>query len=176
MNIQEKIKNTIRDVPNFPKPGIMFKDITPILEKPLLCREIVNELCAPFERYNLNAVVGVESRGFLFGMLIAQYFNIPFVPVRKAGKLPYETIQYSYDLEYGSATVEMHINTIQKEWNVLIHDDLLATGGTAGAAAELIQMQGGKVAGCSFLVELSFLNGRSFLEKYTNQIFNLVAY
>ena len=176
MSIQEKIKNTIRDVADFPKPVIMFKDITPILENPLLCREIVNEICEPFKNQELHAVVGVESRGFLFGMLIAQYFNIPFIPVRKAGKLPYETIQFSYDLEYGSATVEMHVDTIQDDWNVLIHDDLLATGGTAGAAAELIQMQGGKVAGCSFLVELSFLNGRSFLEKYTHQIVNLVEY
>jgi adenine phosphoribosyltransferase len=176
MSLQEKVKNTIRDVADFPKPGIMFKDITPILENPLLCREIVKELCEPFKDFELNAVVGVESRGFLFGMLIAQHFNIPFIPVRKAGKLPYETIQFSYDLEYGSATVEMHVDTIQEDWNVLIHDDLLATGGTAGAAAELIQMQGGKVAGCSFLVELSFLNGRSFLEKYTHQIVNLVEY
>jgi len=106
----------------------------------LLCREICNELCAPFERYKLNAVVGVEIRGFLFEMLIAQYFSVPFIPVRKAVKLPYETIQSSYNLEYGSATVEMHVNTIQKEWNVLIHADLLTTAGTVGAASELIQM------------------------------------
>jgi adenine phosphoribosyltransferase len=176
MNLQEKIKNTIRDVVDFPKPGIIFKDITPILENPLLCREIVNELCKPFEDADLNAVVGVESRGFLFGMLIAQHFNVPFIPVRKAGKLPYETIQYSYNLEYGSATVEMHIDTIKEDWNVLIHDDLLATGGTAAAAAELIQLQGGKVVGCSFLVELTFLEGKKFLQKYTDQIVSLVEY
>jgi len=176
MTIQEKIRQAIRDVPDFPKPGILFKDITPILEKPLLCREITKELTEPFRNLELNAIIGVESRGFLFGMLMAQQFNIPFIPVRKAGKLPYKTIQYSYNLEYGSATVEMHIDAIKPDWNVLIHDDLLATGGTAAAAAELVMQQGAQVAGFSFLVELGFLDGRKHLSSYSGEVVSLVEY
>jgi adenine phosphoribosyltransferase len=176
MTIQEKIKQAIRDVPDFPKPGILFKDITPILEKPLLCREITNELTTPFLDTEIHAIIGVESRGFLFGMLLAQQFNVPFIPVRKAGKLPYKTIQYSYNLEYGSATVEVHSDAIKPDWNVLIHDDLLATGGTAAAAAELVLQQGANVAGFSFLVELGFLDGRGNLGKYGAEIISLVDY
>jgi adenine phosphoribosyltransferase len=134
MSIQERVKATVRDVPDFPKPGILFKDITPILEDPVLCREITIALSEAFRNTKIDAVVGVESRGFLFGMLIAQQLNVPFIPVRKAGKLPYNTIQHSYTLEYGTATVEMHVGALKPEWNVLVHDDLLATGGTAMAA------------------------------------------
>jgi adenine phosphoribosyltransferase len=176
MSVIEKTKSLIRDVADFPKPGILFKDITPILENPVLCREITKELAQPFENQDIHAVVGIESRGFLFGMLIAQHFNIPFIPVRKAGKLPYKTVSWTYDLEYGSAVVEMHQDVIRPEWNVLIHDDLLATGGTACAAAELIKLQKGKVAGFSFLVELGFLNGRNALEKHCTQTHALIQY
>jgi len=176
MTIQEKIKEAIRDVADFPKPGILFKDITPILENPVLCREIVQELAKPYENIKINAVVGVESRGFLFGMMLAQYLNVPFIPVRKAGKLPYQTISYSYTLEYGSATVEMHVDSIKPHWEVIVHDDLLATGGTAAAAAELILKQHAKVAGFSFLVELSFLDGQKHLDAYKAEIHSLVSY
>lgn len=176
MTIEEKTKAVIRDVPDFPKPGILFKDITPILENPVLCREITEELAKPYMDEEIHAVVGVESRGFLFGMLLAQQFNVPFIPVRKAGKLPYKTIRTSYDLEYGSAVVEMHTDVIRPDWNVVIHDDLLATGGTAAAAAELIRMQEARVKGFSFLVELAFLNGRAVLEKQCDTIHALVSY
>jgi len=176
MSIIEKVRAAIRDVPDFPKPGILFKDITPILENPVLCREIVTELITPFENQEIHAIVGVESRGFLFGMLLAQRLNVPFVPVRKAGKLPYQTISWSYNLEYGSAVVEMHREVLQANWNVLVHDDLLATGGTAAAAAELINMQNAKIAGFSFLVELAFLDGRKHLEKYGVEVSSLLAY
>jgi adenine phosphoribosyltransferase len=176
MNIEEKLKSTIRDVADFPKPGILFKDITPLLEDPALCNEIADSLVAPFAGQPIHAIVGVESRGFLFGMLMAQKLNIPFIPVRKAGKLPYKTISCSYDLEYGSATVEMHVNSLQKDWNVIVHDDLLATGGTAAAAAELIRMQDAQVAGFSFLVELEFLNGAQRLSSFQKEVHSLVRF
>ncbi len=176
MTITEKLKAAIRDVPDFPKPGILFKDITPILESPELCKEITAALAAPYLNKLPDAIVGVESRGFLFGMLLAQYFNIPFIPVRKAGKLPYKTISHSYNLEYGSATIEMHIDSIKQGWNVVVHDDLLATGGTAAAAAELIRKQNARVTGFNFLVELQFLDGRKALESYNTRVDSLLAY
>jgi adenine phosphoribosyltransferase len=176
MNIEEKLKSTIRDVADFPKPGILFKDITPLLEDPALCDEITHHLILPFKNSDLHAIVGVESRGFLFGMLMAQHLKIPFVPVRKAGKLPYKTISYAYDLEYGSATVEMHVNSLKPDWNVLVHDDLLATGGTASAAAELIKMQNAQVAGFSFVVELEFLKGNQILAKHNTPVHSLIKY
>lgn len=174
--LEEKIRSVIRDVPDFPKPGILFKDITPILHHQNLCSEIVDEFARKFAGKNINAIVGVESRGFLFGFALANKMNVPFVLVRKSGKLPYKTISYEYDLEYGSAKVEMQINDIKKGWNVLIHDDLLATGGTAEAAAELVKMQEGNVAGFSFIVELEFLKGKEKLSKYTDTIVSLVNY
>jgi adenine phosphoribosyltransferase len=171
-----KIKAAIRDVQDFPKEGILFKDITPILEDPRLCSEIVDEFVRRFADTKLNAIVGVESRGFLFGMMLANKLGVPFIPVRKKGKLPYKTISFKYDLEYGSAEVEMHIDTIKKGWNILVHDDLLATGGTAVAAAELIQQQGAQVAGFAFLVALDFLNGNAKIEPYSKNIVSLVSY
>jgi adenine phosphoribosyltransferase len=174
--LQQKIKKVIRDVPDFPKKGIVFKDITPILHLQQLCTEIVDSLANQYMNKNIDAVVGVESRGFLFGFMLANKLNIPFVLARKAGKLPYKTISYEYELEYGSATIEMQVEDIQPDWNVLIHDDLLATGGTAEAVAKLIQMQNGKIAGFAFLVELEFLNGRKKLEIYSPAILSLVGY
>jgi len=176
MNIEEKIKNTVRNVPDFPKPGINFKDISPIVENPTLSKEIVKEFAAQLKGQNIHAIVGVESRGFIYGMPLALEMNIPFVLVRKVGKLPFKTIQYSYDLEYGSATVEMHIDSIKKDWNVFIHDDLLATGGTAIAAAELVKQQGGKIAGFGFIIELGFLNGVERIKPYSENIINLASY
>ncbi|MBK7183766.1 MAG: adenine phosphoribosyltransferase [Bacteroidetes bacterium] len=174
--LEQKIKSVIRDVADFPKPGIMFKDITPILHHQDLCNEIVAEFASLIAHKNINAIVGVESRGFLFGFALANKLNVPFVLVRKSGKLPYKKISYNYDLEYGSATVEMQVDEIQKGWNVLIHDDLLATGGTAEAAAELVKMQNGNVAGFAFLVELDFLKGKEKLTQYTDTIISLVNY
>jgi adenine phosphoribosyltransferase len=174
--LEQQLKNTIRDVQDFPKPGILFKDITPILRNPQLCDEIVNSFATFYADKNINAIVGVESRGFLFGFALANKLNIPFILVRKAGKLPYKTIAYEYDLEYGSAKVEMQIDEIQPNWNVVIHDDLLATGGTAEAAAKLIQMQKGNVAGFAFVVELEFLKGKQRLTQYSDAIVSLISY
>lgn len=174
--LEERIKATIRDVPDFPKPGIMFKDITTVLEDAALCNDIVDYFCEHYKAQGVDAIVGVESRGFLFGMSIAMKMGIPFITVRKKGKLPWKTVAYSYDLEYGSATVEIHVGSIKEGWNVLVHDDLLATGGTAAAAAELILSQNAKVAGFAFLVGLSFLNGEEKLHAYSDNICNLVTY
>jgi adenine phosphoribosyltransferase len=174
--LQERVKKAIRDVPDFPKPGILFEDITPILLDYKLSADISDALAAQVSDWNVDAIVGIESRGFFFGMMAAQVLKVPFIPVRKAGKLPYKTVSHKYDLEYGSAEVEMHIDAIQPGWNVLIHDDLLATGGTASAAAELVQKQNGKVAGFSFLVTLDFLNGKDTLDKYSENFVSLVNY
>ncbi len=174
--ISDKLKKVIRDVPDFPSPGILFKDITPLFLDARLCTEIVDELAEKVNSLKLDAIVGIESRGFFFGIMLANKLNLPFIPIRKKGKLPYKTVSYSYDLEYGSAEIEMHQEVIQKNWDVLIHDDLLATGGTAAAAAELIQMQGANVAGFSFVVELTFLDGVKKLSKYSNNMANLVAF
>ncbi len=175
MSLETNIKASIRDIPDFPKPGIMFKDITPIFENQALCNDIVNGF---IERMNVkpDAVIGIESRGFLFGLLIANKLNIPFVLVRKAGKLPYKTISYEYELEYGTAKIEMHLDSLQKGWNVLIHDDLLATGGTADAAAHLVTQQGANVCGFNFVVGLEFLNGKEKLYKHSNNITCLAQY
>lgn len=176
MNIVDKVKSKIRDVKDFPKPGIIFKDVTPLLSDPQLCVEIVNALANHWQDRQVDAVVGIESRGFLFGMLLAQSMEVPFVPVRKQGKLPWNTISHSYALEYGEATVEVHTDSIDPSWNVLVHDDLLATGGTADAAAELIKKLNGTVAGFSFLVELEFLEGKTKLNEHTKEIRSLIYY
>ncbi|WP_341901908.1 adenine phosphoribosyltransferase [Fluviicola taffensis] len=174
--IEEKIKGVIRDVIDFPKPGIVFKDITPIMLDPQLSKEIVNHLVSIYKDQKLDKIAGIESRGFLFGYPLAMELGLPFVLIRKSGKLPYHKIDHSYDLEYGSATIEMHVDAVQEGERVLIHDDLLATGGSASAAAELIQKCGGEVAGFNFLVGLNFLNGKEKLKNYSNNITNLVAY
>lgn len=175
MNLQEKIDKAIRNVPNFPKEGIMFKDITPVLENATLSAEIIKEFAAKMEG-KVDAIAGIESRGFLFGFPVAVELGIPFILIRKKGKLPYTTISHKYDLEYGSAEIEMHVDTITPGMNVLVHDDLLATGGTAIAASELITKQGGNVAGYSFLVELAFLEGANKLKAYSDKITSLVSY
>lgn len=174
MEILDKITSKIRDVKDFPKPGIIFKDITPLLADARLCAETSRLLAAPYEEDPPNAIVGIESRGFIFGMLMAQHFQIPFIPIRKSGKLPYDKISHSYTLEYGEATIEMHTDAIQPGWRVLIHDDLLATGGTAEAAANLISQIDGQVHGFSFLVELDFLSGRAPLAVYSPIIHSLI--
>lgn len=176
MNLQDRISKAIRNVPDFPITGINFKDITPILEDPELSRDIVIGLAEQVKSLNIDAVVGVESRGFLFGLALAIELQVPFITVRKKGKLPYKTVSYKYNLEYGSAEIEMHEGALKAGWNVLVHDDLLATGGTAAAAAELIKLQAGRVAGFSFLIDLVFLGGADRLKSHSENIFNFVSY
>lgn len=174
--MESKIKACIRDIPDFPIPGIVFKDITPILANPKLCREIVEEMAIKTAPLRPDAIAGVESRGFLFGPALASALGIPFVPIRKAGKLPWNTFSYKYQLEYGTAEMEMHTDAIRPGWNVVIHDDLLATGGTAAAAAELIKMGGGSVSAFLFLVNLTFLSGNGKISGYSDQMISLVDY
>jgi adenine phosphoribosyltransferase len=172
--LEQKIKNNIRDVPDFPKKGILFKDITPVFKNQQLCSEIIEEFEKLTSHKKIDAVIGVESRGFLFGFALANKLNVPFILARKAGKLPYKTISYEYELEYGNAKIEIQLDDIKPGWNVLIHDDLLATGGTAEAIAELIQRQNGNVTGFTFLIELTFLKGENKLKKYNTDILSLV--
>jgi len=174
--ISSKIKQTVRDVSDFPKPGISFKDITPILKDYQLCADITNELAMQVRDLNIDVVAGIESRGFLFGPQLAQLLKVPFVPIRKAGKLPYKTIQESYNLEYGSAVIECHEDALIKGQRVLIHDDLLATGGTVVAATKLIQQLQAELLGYSFIISLDFLNGRERLKPYSEKVFSLASY
>ncbi len=174
--MEEKIKKVIRDVPDFPKPGIIFKDITPIMMDAKLSNEILDHLVETYKAQGIEAIAGIESRGFLFGYPLAMRLGIPFILIRKKGKLPYDKISCDYDLEYGTATIEIHTDAVGHKTKVLIHDDLLATGGSAEAAARLIEKAGGEVAGFNFLVELEFLNGRQKLDSYSKNIRNFVTY
>jgi adenine phosphoribosyltransferase len=176
MDVASRIRTAIRDIPDFPQPGILFKDITPILLDPDLCADIVTAIHQDFASENIGGIVGVESRGFLFGMMLAQRFRVPFIPIRKKGKLPYRTVSYEYKLEYGSATMEIHEDAIVPGTRILMHDDLLATGGTAAAAAELIRHLKGEVAGFSFVVGLDFLKGQDRLMPYGAPVKALVNY
>ncbi len=163
MNLEDKVKSIVRDVKDFPKPGILFKDITPLLAKPDLVKEITIEIARHFKDQKIDAIAAVEARGFIFGSILAQELRCAFIPMRKSGKLPYKTLKQEYALEYGTASVEVHVDSIEPGWKVLIHDDLLATGGTAGAAANLVKKLGGEIAGFSFLINLSFLSGEENL-------------
>ena len=174
--LADKIKQTLRDVPDFPKPGIIFKDITPVLKNAELCTEITAALALQLKDVKIDVVAGIESRGFLFGLALAQALNVPFVPIRKAGKLPYKTIKESYYLEYGSATLEVHEDAFTVGQQVLIHDDLLATGGTVVAASKLVEQLGAKVAGYSFLISLDFLNGKARLNPFSKHTFSLAGF
>lgn len=174
--LADKIKQTLRDVPDFPKPGIIFKDITPVLKNAELCTEITAALALQLKDVKIDVVAGIESRGFLFGLALAQALNVPFVPIRKAGKLPYRTIKQSYDLEYGSATLEVHEDAFILGQQVLIHDDLLATGGTVVAASKLVEQLGAKIAGYSFLISLDFLNGQERLINFSTNTFSLTSF
>lgn len=160
------IAQFIRDVPDFPKEGIIFKDITPLLTHPDAMKEIADRLTEPFKDKGIDAVAGIEARGWIFAPLIAERLGAAFVPVRKPGKLPYKKISRSYGLEYGTNTIEIHTDAIESGQKVLMVDDLLATGGTMVAACELIEELGGIIAACSFVIELSFLPGRGKLSKY----------
>lgn len=174
--IESKIKLAVRDVNDFPKRGIVFKDITPILKDPALCREIIMALAEQLKGIDVDVVAGIESRGFLFGPSLAQLLGVPFVPIRKLGKLPYKTVQQSYELEYGSATIEIHEDALIAGQKVLIHDDLLATGGTVVAASKLVKQLGAEIAGYSFIIALDFLNGRERIGPYCKRVLALASY
>jgi len=159
----ERIAAAVRDVPDFPKQGIIFKDITPLLSDGPLFKESIDlflDACRPLKP---NKIVGIDARGFLFGSAVAYQLGIGFIPVRKKGKLPYQTKETSYTLEYGQATVEMHIDAVNPGDRIVLIDDLLATGGTSAAAAKLISQAGGNLLEAQFLIELAFLNGRALL-------------
>ena len=163
--IEQRLRDTIRDVKDYPKPGIVFKDITPVLGDPPLVEAIVEKLVSLYKPMNVDAVVGVEARGFIVGSILAYRLGCRFIPVRKAGRLPYQTRSQEYALEYGTAKMEIHVDAIEPGWKVLVHDDLLATGGTAGAAADLVKSFGGIVSGFSFLINLGSLPGEKNLLK-----------
>ena len=164
MEIKESVIKAVRDIPDFPVKGVIFKDITPLLSDMVLYSKIIDTIVNQYKDKNITKIAGLESRGFLFGISIAQKLNIPFVPIRKKGKLPYKTVSTTYSLEYGTATIEMHIDAVNENDNVLIVDDLLATGGTAYAAVELVKKLKANVIGCAFVIELTFLNGKEKLK------------
>ena len=170
----DSIADRIRDVPDFPKKGILFKDITPVLSDIDTLRASIKEMAAPFMDFEIDVVVGIESRGFIFGAPIADVLDCSFVPVRKPGKLPWKTESVSYELEYGTDALEIHEDAITEGQNVLIVDDLLATGGTAEATCKLVSKLGGNIKGLSVLIELEALNGRKRLNQYN--VHSLVQY
>jgi adenine phosphoribosyltransferase len=159
----EQLKSAIRDIPDFPKPGIVFYDITPVLGDGQLFRSVIDHLGEEAARANPSKVVGIDARGFLFGAAVSYKLGLGCVPIRKKGKLPYRTVGSSYQLEYGDAEVEMHVDAINPGERVVLVDDLLATGGTSGAAVNLVQKVGGIVCSALFVIELTFLDGRKKL-------------
>lgn len=173
-SIAQLLEENLRTIPNFPKEGVMFKDISSVLMKPVLSRKVLRALCdaAPVQT---DLICGIESRGFLFGQAMALELGVPFIPIRKKGKLPGEKFHFAYELEYGTAVVEIHKNDIKAGQKVLIHDDLLATGGSAAAAANLVDMCQAEVVGFSFIIELLDLKGRKNIQKITDEIVSLLA-
>ncbi len=172
--MHEDLKKYIRNVPNFPKEGILFRDITTLLQNPISLKSTLQQLFENCKDLDVDKVVGIEARGFIFGAMLAERLDVGFAPIRKPGKLPAKKAQESYTLEYGTDTIEIHADAIKHGDKVLIHDDLLATGGTAKAAVNLIEKLGGKVVQLSFIIELNFLNGRELLSDY--EIKSLVNY
>lgn len=170
-----KLEETIENVPDFPIPGIQFKDISPIFLNPKLYEAVIEDLVA-FSKGKVDAVCGIESRGYLFGIAIAVALEVPFILIRKKGKLPPTTVSEKYDLEYGSAEIETREGQIKKGQRILIHDDLLATGGTTEAAAKLVEKQGAKVAQFSFLIGLTDLKGHEKLKKFDAEIYHILNY
>ncbi len=169
-----KLEEFIREIPDFPKPGIMFKDITPLLASYEALTQAVESIASQLEGEAVDKVVGIESRGFLFGTPLAQKLKVGFVPVRKPNKLPAETVSETYELEYGTDKIEIHRDALREGEKVLIVDDLLATGGTAAAAVNLVKKLGAEVVACAFVIELSFLNGRQKLEPH--KVISLITY
>ncbi len=176
MLLQDRLQAAIRAVPDFPKPGILFRDITPVMEDPALSQAVVDGFVERLLGRRVDAIAGIESRGFLYGMPLALRLGVPFLTVRKKGKLPHRTVSTRYALEYGSAEIEMHVDVVRPGMHVLVHDDLLATGGTAAAAADLIRQQGGAVAGFTFVIELAALSGAGRLRPYDAEIIRLVTF
>lgn len=174
--LENQIKQAIITVENFPKPGVFYKDIAPLFLNATLGNAMVEKFYEEYKSQDIEAVLGLESRGFLIGMPLALKLGVPFILIRKKGKLPRETYVESYDLEYGSATIEMQRDALKPGQRVLIHDDVLATGGTASAAGRLVKQAGAEIAGFSFLVELCFLNGRKTISTHSDNIFTLAAY
>ncbi|HCA08686.1 adenine phosphoribosyltransferase [Chryseobacterium sp.] len=171
----KRLEQTIENIPDFPIPGIQFKDISPIFLDPKLYEDVITELAA-FSKGKIDAVCGIESRGYLFGIAIAVALEVPFILIRKAGKLPPPVISEKYDLEYGSAIIETRDGQIKKGQRILIHDDLLATGGTTEAAAKLVEKQGATVSQFSFLIGLKDLNGTEKLSKYGAEVYSILEY
>jgi adenine phosphoribosyltransferase len=161
-----RLKAKIRDIPDFPKPGIIFRDITPLVADPSTLQLSVYQLLQPFLGESINAVAGMEARGFIFGSLAAWELGVGFIPLRKPGKLPYDVQSVSYDLEYGSAALEVHTDAVNAGDNILLIDDLIATGGTAAASCQLVEALGGEIIGCAFVIELDALKGREKLSNY----------
>ncbi len=170
----DHLKALVRDVPDFPQQGIVFKDITPLLADPIAFSSVIDLIVVHFGRGNVDKVVGIEARGFILASPVAYHFGAGFVPVRKKDKLPWETESAEYELEYGTATLEVHKDAVTQGERVLVVDDVLATGGTARATAELVERIGGKVVGIACLIELGFLNGRRRLEGY--DLFTMLTY
>jgi len=169
-----ELKSRIRDVPDFPKPGIIFKDITPLLQDPEALRESIDGMSRHLREREFDLIVGMESRGFIFGTATAYALNKGFVPVRKPGKLPAETVSQTYELEYGTDSIEIHKDAVKEGQRVVVLDDLLATGGTANATVKLVKRLGGKVVEAAFVIELTFLNGRKRLDGL--DVFSLIRY
>ena len=159
----QRLESKIRAIPGFPKPGVVFRDITPLVSDPAVLRLAVHQLVHPFVGEPIDAVVGMEARGFIFGALAAQELNVGFVPLRKPGKLPYDVQSVSYELEYGTASLEAHIDAVSPGDRILLVDDLIATGGTASASCELVERLGGEIVACAFVIELDDLGGRARL-------------
>src|SRR5579871_5193307 len=174
MNVDALLKTHLRDIKDFPKPGIVFKDLTPLLLDAKAWKQVCDALAEPFAGTKVSRVCGIESRGFLYGVAVAERLGVGFVPVRKPGKLPAKTVRETYALEYGQDSLEMHQDALVAGQEVLVVDDLLATGGTAAAACRLVERLGAKVHACAFAVELGFLKGRSKLEG--RKIVSLVTY
>lgn len=168
------LKRFIRDIPDFPKPGILFRDITPLLADPAAFREIVRRMAEPYRGQKIDSVVAAEARGFIFAAPLALELSAGFVPVRKPGKLPARTHSFRYELEYGTDTLEMHVDGVSAGQNVLVVDDLLATGGTVGACCKLLERAGAKIAGCVFAIELAALGGASTIRPH--QAYSVIRY
>jgi adenine phosphoribosyltransferase len=174
MNEPIELKKFIRSIPNFPKPGIMFRDITPLLAAPQALQHVIDSLAAHFGKSRITSIVAAEARGFIFAAPLALALKAKFVPVRKPGKLPFDTRSFHYELEYGKDRLEMHTDAVSQSDRVLMIDDLLATGGTMGACIKMVEQAGATVVGTAFLIELDFLNGRKRLAPY--EVYSLIHY
>ncbi|MFP4560473.1 MAG: adenine phosphoribosyltransferase [Thiohalorhabdus sp.] len=176
MSQNQALRDRVRSIPDYPKPGIVFRDITTLLQDPAGFRETVDRLVAPFGTHEVDKVVGVEARGFIIGGAVAHQLHAGFVPARKMGKLPWETVSAEYELEYGTDAIQMHTDCIDKGERVLLVDDLIATGGSAGAALDLVEQVGGEIVGCSFVIDLPDLGGSTRLRERGYQVSALMEF